>query len=57
MQADLHTSHWHGNVVSWNGHNTDVIDLLPASFRTVYMQPDAAGVWPIHCKHVAKMLL
>ena len=49
-QADVHTSHWHGNVVSWNGHNTDVVELLPATFRTVYMQPDSPGTWLVHCE-------
>jgi FtsP/CotA-like multicopper oxidase with cupredoxin domain len=48
-EMDLHTAHWHGNTLLMDGHRLDVVDLLPATFRTLYMQPDTAGVWLFHC--------
>ena len=52
-EVDLHTVHWHGETVrtEW-GETTDVIELLPASMRTVDMWPDNPGRWLLHC-HVA----
>lgn len=34
------------------GHRTDVIELLPATMRTLEMTPDNAGNWAAHC-HVS----
>jgi FtsP/CotA-like multicopper oxidase with cupredoxin domain len=49
-EVDLHTPHWHGNVVTEpNGHITDVIELLPASMESVEMTPDNPGTWMFHC--------
>lgn len=48
-ESDLHTPHWHGNVVLWDGHRTDVIDLLPASMKVADMIPDSPGIWMYHC--------
>jgi FtsP/CotA-like multicopper oxidase with cupredoxin domain len=48
-ESDLHTPHWHGNVVTIQGHRTDVIELLPASMRVADMVPDNPGVWLFHC--------
>jgi len=45
----LHTPHWHGNVVLWEGHRTDVIELLPASMKVADMIPDSTGIWLYHC--------
>jgi hypothetical protein len=36
-EVDLHTAHWHGLTVLSDGHRMDVIELLPATFRTVEM--------------------
>jgi hypothetical protein len=36
-EVDIHTSHWHGEVVEYNGRNTDVVELLPASMKSVDM--------------------
>jgi len=30
-------------------HRNDVYDLLPESFATVEMIPDAVGTWMLHC--------
>jgi manganese oxidase len=51
-QIDLHTSHWHGNVLEYDDHRTDVIQVLPATTKVAYMEPDTAGVWLVHCKYL-----
>jgi manganese oxidase len=51
-EDDLHTPHWHGNVVKEKGFSTDVLELLPGSMHTVDMIPDDPGTWMFHC-HVA----
>ncbi len=51
-EVDLHTPHWHGNVVTTMGMRTDVVSLLPASMVVADMTPDSPGTWLFHC-HVA----
>jgi len=48
-EVNIHTPHWHGNVVTINGHRTDIFSLLPAQFVTANMVPDAVGTWMFHC--------
>lgn len=48
-EVDLHTPHWHGQTVLWNGMRTDVIELLPASMKVADMVPDSPGTWLYHC--------
>ncbi|KAG5186637.1 hypothetical protein JKP88DRAFT_254455 [Tribonema minus] len=48
-EVNLHTAHFHGNTLTMDNHRKDVVDLLPATFRTLIMQPDAEGKWLIHC--------
>jgi hephaestin len=48
-EVDLHTPHWHGNVVTSNGMRTDVVSLLPAAMVTADMVPDNSGIWLFHC--------
>ena len=48
-EVDLHTPHWHGNVVTINGMRMDVTELMPASMKTADMVPDNPGVWLLHC--------
>lgn len=52
---NLHTPHWHGNVVVQDGKHTDVVTLLPAEMRTVDMVADNPGTWMFHC-HVSDHL-
>jgi len=47
--VNLHTPHWHGNVVLADGRRTDVVTLLPAQMLTVDMVPDDPGTWLFHC--------
>lgn len=51
-EVDLHTPHWHGNTVTVNGSQTDVLELLPATMVTADMVPDNPGTWAYHC-HVS----
>ncbi|MDP3976237.1 MAG: multicopper oxidase domain-containing protein [bacterium] len=51
-EVDLHTAHWHGEVVKESGVYTDVIELLPASMKSVDMIAENPGTWMYHC-HVA----
>lgn len=51
-EKDLHTPHWHGEVVSDGRQNMDVVQLMPASTTTVDMIADNVGTWMFHC-HVA----
>jgi hephaestin len=52
-QANLHTPHWHGNVVTVDKHHTDIFSILPAQFVTADMVPDRVGTWMFHC-HVSE---
>jgi len=47
--VNLHTPHWHGNVVLDGGKRTDVIFIGPAQMETVDMVPDDPGTWMYHC--------
>lgn len=53
---NMHTPHWHGNIVHFDGKNADVIPILPAEMRTVDMVPDNPGTWMYHC-HISDHLL
>jgi FtsP/CotA-like multicopper oxidase with cupredoxin domain len=48
-EGQLHTPHWHGNVVLDSGKRTDVISLSSAQMETVDMVPDDVGTWMYHC--------
>jgi FtsP/CotA-like multicopper oxidase with cupredoxin domain len=48
-EVDLHTPHWHGNVVTVNGMRTDVVSLMPATMVVADMRPDDPGTWLLHC--------
>jgi FtsP/CotA-like multicopper oxidase with cupredoxin domain len=47
--TNIHTPHWHGNVVTESGHHTDVVDLAAGQMKTVDMIPDNPGIWLFHC--------
>lgn len=51
-EVDNHTVHWHGQTVLERGHRTDVVEVLPASMKTVDMVPREPGEWLFHC-HVS----
>jgi manganese oxidase len=47
--ADGHTPHWHGNVVTYRGHRTDMVPLAQAEMQTADMVADDVGTWMYHC--------
>jgi FtsP/CotA-like multicopper oxidase with cupredoxin domain len=55
-EHDLHTPHWHGNVVTVGGMRMDVLILLPATMTIADMVPDDPGIWLFHC-HVNEHLI
>ncbi len=48
-EVDLHTPHWHGHTVLHNGNRVDVMELMPATLKTVDMVLDNEGSWLYHC--------
>jgi FtsP/CotA-like multicopper oxidase with cupredoxin domain len=52
---EIHSPHWHGNVVVSNNMRTDVAGLLPMGMVVADMVPDNPGTWFFHC-HVADHL-
>jgi manganese oxidase len=48
-EIDLHTPHWHGETVTYEGRHADVVELLPGSMKTVDMIADNPGSWMFHC--------
>ena len=52
-QANYHTPHWHGNVLTMDKHHTDIFSILPAQFVTADMVPDRVGTWMFHC-HISE---
>lgn len=48
-ELDLHGIHWHGQTLLYDGHRTDVIELIPASMKVLDMIPDDTGTWMLHC--------
>ena len=59
-EVDLHTPHWHGQTLLWQGMRVDVTELLPATMRVLDMVPDNPGIWLYHCHvddHIAAGML
>jgi FtsP/CotA-like multicopper oxidase with cupredoxin domain len=48
-EVDLHTPHWHGQTLLWNGMRSDMVELLPMSMKTLDMMTDNPGTWLYHC--------
>jgi FtsP/CotA-like multicopper oxidase with cupredoxin domain len=53
---EIHSPHWHGNVVELDRMRTDVAQLLAMGMAVADMTPDNPGVWLFHC-HVGPHLL
>ena len=49
IETDLHTPHWHGQTLLFDGMRTDIAELLPMSMKTLDMVPDVKGSWLFHC--------
>lgn len=48
-ETDLHGVHWHGQTLVQSGHRVDVTEIIPASLKTLDMEPDNPGFWMLHC--------
>eukprot|EP00055_Hartaetosiga_balthica_P015229 m.88631 g.88631 ORF g.88631 m.88631 type:complete len:490 (-) comp8813_c1_seq1:102-1571(-) len=48
-EKDIHTPHWHGNTLVFQGHRVDVLQALPAVTEVADMKPDNAGKWMFQC--------
>lgn len=48
-EVDLHTPHWHGHTGLIEGHRTDVVELMPASMKSLDMIINNPGTWMYHC--------
>ncbi len=55
-EKDLHTAHWHGTRVNFNGRTTDVVELLPGSMAVADFTAESPGSWLFHC-HVADHMM
>jgi len=48
-EVDLHTPHWHGNVVTVRKQNRDEFKMEPGSVVVANMKADSVGTWLFHC--------
>jgi FtsP/CotA-like multicopper oxidase with cupredoxin domain len=48
-EDDVHTPHWHGQTVVFNGMRTDMVHLEPMMMVQADMVPDNVGTWLFHC--------
>lgn len=44
-EMDVHSIHFHGQILTHLGHHVDTISLFPASFVNVVMVADNPGQW------------
>lgn len=49
---EVHSAHWHGNVVTVNHMRADVVTLVTMGMAVADMVPDNPGKWLFHC-HVS----
>jgi manganese oxidase len=47
--SDIHTPHWHGQVLMVNHMRTDMVHLEPMMTMIADMVPDNPGIWLFHC--------
>lgn len=45
----IHTPHWHGNTVVYQGGRGDQFELLASSTAVADMTPENPGIWQLHC--------
>ncbi len=48
-EDDVHTPHWHGQTVMFNGMRADMVHLEPMMMVVADMVPDNVGIWLFHC--------
>ncbi|XP_042370206.1 ceruloplasmin [Plectropomus leopardus] len=48
-EVDMHSVHFHGQIVTTQNHHTDTVSLFPASSTTAEMTADNPGHWLLTC--------
>ncbi|KAK7889548.1 hypothetical protein WMY93_025108 [Mugilogobius chulae] len=48
-EVDMHSIHFHGQVLTTQNHHTDTISLFPASTAVAEMEADNVGHWLMSC--------
>uniref|UniRef100_A0A3Q3VX61 ferroxidase n=1 Tax=Mola mola TaxID=94237 RepID=A0A3Q3VX61_MOLML len=48
-EVDMHSVHFHGQILTTQNHHTDTVSLFPASSTTVEMVADNPGHWLLTC--------
>ncbi|KAF7654103.1 hypothetical protein LDENG_00073910 [Lucifuga dentata] len=48
-EVDIHSVHFHGQILTVQNHHTDTISLFPASSTTAEMMADNPGHWLLTC--------
>ncbi|KAG7280767.1 hypothetical protein CRUP_037697 [Coryphaenoides rupestris] len=48
-EVDIHSVHFHGQILTAQNHHTDTVSLFPASSMTVEMTADNPGHWLLSC--------
>ena len=48
-EVDVHTVHFHGNVLAERGRHMDSFRMLPSVIRTTDLVADNPGTWLLHC--------
>ncbi|KAF3835415.1 hypothetical protein F7725_027973, partial [Dissostichus mawsoni] len=48
-EVDMHSVHFHGQILTVQNHHTDTVSLFPASSTTVEMVADNPGHWLLSC--------
>uniref|UniRef100_UPI003AAA7087 ceruloplasmin n=1 Tax=Centroberyx gerrardi TaxID=166262 RepID=UPI003AAA7087 len=48
-EVDMHSVHFHGQILTNQNHHTDTVSLFPASTATVEMVADNPGHWLLTC--------
>jgi len=45
----MHTTHFHGETLRFEGRNVDVVEVLPGMSAVADMAPGNVGSWLVHC--------
>ncbi|XP_047443228.1 ceruloplasmin [Mugil cephalus] len=48
-EVDMHSVHFHGQILTTQGHHTDTVSLFPASSAMAEMEADNPGHWLLTC--------
>ncbi|XP_030228157.1 ceruloplasmin isoform X2 [Gadus morhua] len=48
-EVDIHSAHFHGQILTTQNHHTDTVSLFPASSMTAEMTADNPGHWLLSC--------